>query len=323
MVSEKKFQIYVTRRIPEVGISALKERGYQVDWHDSDLPVSREILENMVQNADGLICMLSDTIDKELILKAKRLKIIANYAAGFNNIDAQFAHEYGVAVSNTPDILTAATADLTWALILAVSKRVVEGHRMMQAGQFTGWSPLMLLGGDVTGKTLGIIGAGRIGQAVAQRASGFNMQICYHNPRPVPEFEKRTGAQLLPLAQLLAESDFISVHCPLNRATHHLIHSENILSIRHGAYLINTARGSVIEEKALIAALKSGRLAGAGLDVYEFEPQVSAELQAMDQVVLLPHIGSATFETRSEMARIAARNIIAVLETGRALNAVV
>jgi len=297
----------------------LQEKGFQIEVYDRDEPIQRKLLEQKIVHADGLICLLSDNIDKSLINRAGNLKIIANYAAGFNNIDIAYAASRGIVVSNTPDILTAATADLAWSLLLSVSKRIVESDRFTRAGEFRGWGPMLFLGGDVTRKTLGIIGAGRIGQAVAQRAAGFEMQIVYHDTRPLPEFEKKTGARYCSIQQLFSESDFISIHCPLNNSTHHLINSANIYQIKKGAYLINTARGQVVEEKALVDALKSGHLAGAGLDVYEFEPQISPEIKSLEQVILLPHIGSATFETRSEMARIAARNVISVIESGKAL----
>jgi len=258
-----------------------------------------------------------------MINAAPRLKIIANYAVGYNNIDLQAARDKGIVVTNTPDVLTAATADLTWALILAVSKRIPESERYLRQGQFFGWRPKLMLGGDVSGKTIGIVGAGRIGQAVARRAVGFDMQVLYHSRNQNIDFETSTPAKYVELDQLLQESDFISLHCPLSEETHYLINAQNISLMKKGAYLINTARGPVVDEAALISALESGHLAGAGFDVYEQEPVVPQSLLELDNVVLLPHIGSATYETRDEMARICALNIIEVLEGRPALTPVI
>jgi len=318
----KRFKVFITRKIPSAGIELLHEKGYDVDIHVKDSPPDEKIFINKLKHIDALIPLLSDKIDKGLIDQAPNLKVIANYAAGYNNIDVKYARSKKIEVTNTPDVLTSATADLTWALILSISKRVVEGDRFMREGKFKGWAPLLMLGGDVTGKTLGIIGAGRIGQAVARRAKGFDMTVLYTSSARIVAFEDETNSTMINLEELLSRSDYISIHCPLTEDTHHLINAGNINQIKRGAYLINTARGPVVEEKALADALVKGRLSGAGLDVYEFEPRVTKELLALKNVVLLPHVGSATLETRSEMARIAARNVIAVLEHGKALNPV-
>lgn len=316
-------QIYCTAKIPDAGPDLLRERGLNVQIYDKDTAAPPSEIAAGLKNADALICLLSDSIDANIIHSAPRLKIIANYAAGYNNIDLSAAQEKGIIVTNTPDVLTAATADLTWALILAVSKRISESEQYLRQGYFKGWRPKLMLGGDVSGKTIGIVGAGRIGQAVARRAVGFDMRVLYHSRKQNTEFEASQNVEYLSLNELLAESDFISLHCPLSPETHHLINAQNISLIKKSAYLINTARGPVVDEQALIATLKSGQLAGAGFDVYEHEPMVPQSLLELDNVVLLPHIGSATHETRDEMARICARNIIEVLEGRPALTPVI
>lgn len=316
-------KIFCTAPIPAIGPALLKKQGMQVSIYDKDIAASKPEIAEGLKEADGLICLLSDSIQAELINSAPNLKIIANYAAGYNNIDLDAARQKGIVVTNTPDVLTAATADLTWALILAVSKRIPESEQYLRKGQFSGWRPKLMLGGDVTGKTIGIIGAGRIGRAVARRALGFEMRILYHSRNRNRDFEASSKAEYAELDRLLQESDFISLHCPLSEQTYHLINAQNIKQIKKGAYLINTARGPVIDEQALIAALKSGQLAGAGFDVYEHEPVVPKNLLELENVVLLPHIGSATHETRDEMARICARNIIEVMEGRPALTPVI
>lgn len=316
-------KVFITRKIPRPGVDLLLDKGYDVKIYPGDTAVPAEVLFRELQSAHALIPLLSDKIDKDLIASAPHLKIIANYAVGYNNIDVAFAKEKNIVVTNTPDVLTAATADLTWALILSVSKRIVEGDRFVRNGHFRGWEPELLLGSDISGKTLGIIGPGRIGRAVAKRALGFDMKILYNAKSPKTDFEKNTGARFVSLEDLLQNSDIISLHCPLTEETQHLLDHKNLQKIKRGAYLINTSRGSVIDEQALAEELQQGRLAGAGLDVYEFEPRVSEALLTLPQVVLLPHVGSGTVETRAEMSRICARNIIAVLEGKKPLNPVI
>ncbi len=307
-------KIVITAPIPEAGIALLQEQRFNIDLHDSSDPLSPDEIKSKVQDADALITLLSDSITEDILSHAPKLKIIANYAVGFNNIDIKAAQKRGVVVTNTPDVLTAATADLTWALIMAVSKRIVEADRFVREGEFSGWQPQLFLGGDVSGKTLGIIGAGRIGRAVAQRAAGFDMTVYYFSPNRKTKWERKSGAIYGSVEEVLEQSDFISLHCPINESTYHLLDAGRIAHIKPGAYLINTARGAVVDEQAMIRALQSGQLSGAGLDVYEFEPEISEPLKQLNNVVLLPHIGSATKGTRNEMARICARNIIAVLE---------
>jgi len=319
---EKNFEVLITRKIPEIGIDLLKAAGYKVTVNENDQPLPRVELLESIEKFDALVCMLSDKIDKEVLDRAKRLKVIANYAVGYNNIDIEEATRRKIFVTNTPDVLTAATADLAWALLLAVSRRVVEADHFLRQGKFKGWAPELLLGTEVSGKTLGIVGAGRIGQAVGHRALGFDMKILYYSRQPKPEFEQATGAHFLALDELLATADFVSLHCPLTPETHHLLNEERIFAMKKGAILINTARGPVVDEKALVKALKKRHLAGAGLDVFENEPEVHPELLSLNNVVVLPHIGSATVETRSEMARMVAKNVISALEKGVPVNPV-
>ncbi len=318
----KPFRVFATQKIPEPGFELLRQQGYQLEIYSGESPLDKQELIKHVKTADALITLLSDRIDRTIMEAAPNLKVIANYAVGYNNIDIAAASELGIVVTNTPDVLTPATADLTWALLLAVSKRVVEGDAFVRSGKFKGWKPELLLGHDVTGKTIGIIGAGRIGQAVGRRATGFEMKVLYTARSAKPEFEKQTGAQKVDLEELLKASDFVSLHCPLTPETHHLLSEEKLRMMKPGAILINTARGAVVDEQALVKVLKEGHLAGAGLDVYENEPEVHPELLKLSNVVLLPHVGSATTETRNEMARMVARNIIGVLEEGRPVNPV-
>ncbi|MBN1407864.1 MAG: D-glycerate dehydrogenase [Calditrichaceae bacterium] len=317
-----QLKVLITRKIPEAGREILKEAGFLIEIYNGDRPLSRKTFLQKIASADAVIPMLSEQIDREVIDQAANLKVIANYAVGYNNIDVDYARSKHIYVTNTPDVLTEATADLTWALMLSAAKRIPESDQYVRQGKFKGWEPLLMLGDDVSGKTLGIIGAGRIGQAVGQRAIGFNMNILYHSPSKKKSFEKKTGAQKSGFEELLKTSDFISIHCPLTEKTRHLISSKNIFKIKRGAFLINTSRGAVVEESALVMALANGHLAGAGLDVYEFEPEIHPKLFSLQNVVLLPHIGSATKETRSAMARIAANNVKAVLSGNKPLHSV-
>ncbi len=306
-------KVLITRKIPQPAIDYLVENNMQVEVYEKDEAMPRRALLEKIPEVDGLVSLLSDDVDRELMDRAGSLKIVANYAVGYNNIDVAYARSKGIAVSNTPDVLTDATADLTWALILSVSKRVVEADRFVHEGKFNGWGPLMFLGGDVTGKTIGIVGLGRIGKAVAERAAGFGMKILYVDSKEREAFNKRTGAQRVELRRLFSESDFISFHCPLTPETRHLLNAESVKTLKKGAFLINTSRGPVLDETVLVKALSDGTLAGAGLDVYEFEPNIHEELLKRNNVVLLPHIGSATLSTRTRMGLIASENVVAVL----------
>ena len=288
-------------------------------WNKQDRPLTKaEIIRN-AKNKVAMITMLSDPIDADVIDNCPRLKVIANYAVGYNNIDLAAARRKGIVVTNTPGVLTETTADLTWALIMAVSRRVVEGDQLVRSGKWNGWSPTQLLGNDVFGKTLGIIGMGRIGQAVARRAKGFGMKVVYYSRHPVkPEIERTLEASRLPLAELLTRSDFVSLHVPLTAETYHLIGSKQFAKMKKTAYFINTARGAVVDEAAMAAALKKRGIAGAGLDVFEAEPKVHRALVQIKNAVLLPHLGSASRETRIKMGEMVIENIFAVLEGQKA-----
>lgn len=304
--------IYVTRVLPAPVMAALRERCRLVWEPTEDLIPTDEELRSGFAQADAVICMLSDRIDADLLSHATRLKILANYAVGYNNIDLAAAESRGIAVTNTPDVLTDATADLTWSLLLAVARRVLEGDRWMRAGTWQGWAPTQMLGADVAGKTLGIIGMGRIGQAVAQRAQGFRMPVLYTSPRPVVAPPGAMWSRRS-LEEVLAQSDFLSLHVPLTERTRRLIGPRELGLMKPSAFLINTARGPVVDEAALVSALKAGTIAGAGLDVYEREPAVHPGLAELPNAVLLPHLGSATLDTRIRMGMICLANIEAVL----------
>jgi glyoxylate reductase len=278
-------------------------------------------LARRLRDVDGLVCMLTDRIDAALLAGAPRLHAVANRAVGYDNIDLRTAAARGIVVTNTPDVLTETSADLAFALILAAARRVCEGDRLIRAGRWRGWSPDLLLGRDVHGATLGIVGLGRIGAAVARRARGFGMRILYHQRRAIPR--PPAGATRVSLARLLAGSDIVSLHVPLTTATHHLIGSRELAHMRRGAILVNTSRGAVVDETALIRALASRRLAAAGLDVFAREPRVPAALRALPNVVLTPHVASATTATRARMALVAAQNLAAVLAGRRPPNVVV
>ncbi len=308
------FNVFITRQIPEEGVNLLRKCCSQVEVNPHDRPLTYNELLEQAQGRDAILTMLSDRIDARLIHSVENLRIVANYAVGYDNIDIKAATEKGIAVTNTPGVLTDSTADMAWALLFAVTRRIVEGDRLTRAGKFTGWSPLFLLGGDLVGKTLGIIGAGRIGTAMAMRSRGWCMRVLYatqSNRNAV--LEEMLGAKRVDVKTLLRESDFISLHTPLTEKTRHLIGANELSLMKKTACLINTGRGAVIDEAALVTALKNKQIAGAGLDVYEEEPQLKPGLAGLDNVVLAPHLGSATVETRSKMAVMAAENIIAVL----------
>lgn len=305
--------VFITRPIPEIALQILGKVANQLDINTQDRPLTRAELLRDLPGHDAILCLLTDTIDRQILETLHGCRIIANMAVGYNNIDINAAAELGILVTNTPGVLTECTADLTWALILAVARRVVEGDAEMRAGRFPGWGPLYMLGGDVSGRQLGLVGPGRIAQAVARRALGFNMSIVYHGRQTQPELDA-LGARHTSLDELLQTSDFVSLHVPLTDQTHHLINEQALNRMKRDAYLINTSRGPVIDEQALVHALKSRRIAGAGLDVYEKEPLMAEELATCSNTVLLPHLGSATRATRAAMAEMAARNICALWE---------
>jgi glyoxylate reductase len=311
--------VLITRPIPEPAPSLIAGVADQLVISEEDRPLTVEELQESVRGFDAVLCMLHDPIDVRVLEAAKGCRIFANMAVGYNNIDVTEATRLGILVTNTPGVLTEATADLAWALILAVSRRVAEGDRVMRAGEFTGWGPNYMLGGDVTGRTLGLVGPGRIATAVAERAFGFKMPLLYSGRRPSPGLDA-LGARRVDLDDLLAESDFVSLHVPLTTETTHLIDARRLGLMKPSAYLINTSRGPVVDEAALVEVLKAGKIAGAGLDVYAREPLMADGLADCDNAVLLPHLGSATFQTRSNMSQIAAENVIAVLQGRRPPN---
>lgn len=285
---------------------------YDLLHEPSNGPATPTALRQGLSRAVAAIVTLTDRIDADILTSARELKVLANYAVGYNNIDLNAAQRRGIAVTNTPDVLTDATADLTWALLLAAARRVVEGDRLVRSGQWTGWTPTQLLGAAVAGSTVGIVGMGRIGQAVARRAAGFRMQVIYHSHRAV---DAPPGAHWTSrdLPDLLRESDIVTIHVPLTPETRHLIGAPEFALMRRTAILINTARGPIVDESALVTALQERTIAGAGLDVFEDEPKIHPHLASMPQVVLLPHLGSATLATRVEMGMICLKNIEAIL----------
>jgi glyoxylate reductase len=320
MVSAKPL-LYLSRALPDPVMAAARAR-YALVHEPSNGPAGPTALRQGLSQAVAAVVTLTDRIDAETLASARELKILANYAVGYNNIDLDAAQRRGIVVTNTPDVLTDATADLTWALLLAAARRVVEGDRLIRSGQWTGWTPTQLLGAAVAGSTLGIVGMGRIGQAVARRAAGFDMRVNYHSHRPV---HAPPGAHWTyrSLPELLRESDTVTIHVPLTPETRHLIGAPEFALMRRTAILINTARGPIVDESALVTALQNGTIAAAGLDVFEDEPKVHPHLASMQQVVLLPHLGSATLATRVEMGMICLKNIDAVLAGQPAPNRVV
>lgn len=315
--------VFVTRMIPERGLSAILQAGFRLHVHPLPSALRPEQLIDAIRSHDALIGQLADRFDRAVLKAgAGRCRVVALCAVGYDNVDLAAAAEFGIVVTNTPDVLTEATADLTWALLLATARRLGEAERFVRAGAWRGWGMMDFLGADVNGRTLGVVGAGRIGTAVARRALGFSMRVLYSSRSNRPALDE-IGATRLPLPEVLASSDFISLHVALNDHTHHLIDAGAFSHMRRGTILINTARGSIVDQAALIDALREGRLAAAGLDVFEKEPAVPPELLTMENVVLLPHIGSATVRTRERMAEIAAENVIAVLRGGKPTTPVV
>lgn len=305
-----KPKLFISRRIPEAGITRLNEV-FEVKVNPHDRQLTQAELLSEVGDIQALLCLLSDKVDKELIEAAPQLKVISSYAVGYNNIDVDFATSRGIAVCNTAGVLTESTADLTWALIMAACRRLPESEAFLRSGKFVAWEPMLMLGQDVYGKTLGIVGMGRIGKAVAKRSMGFDMQIIYTSsgrdePTSFP-------AKKVDLPSLLKQADIISLHAPLTPATHHLIGKAELATMKRTAVLINTARGAIVDEAELINALAERRIFAAGLDVFEHEPDIPEALLALPNAVLLPHIGSASIATRTRMSLMAAENAIAVM----------
>ncbi|MEA4884795.1 MAG: D-glycerate dehydrogenase [Clostridia bacterium] len=309
-----KPRVLVTRRIPQPGLDLLAPY-VEMDLNSDDGALSRSDLIKRIGNVEGLLCLLTDVVDAEIMSRAPRLRAISNYAVGFNNIDIPEATRRGISVANTPGVLTETTADLAWALLMSAARRVVEADRFTREGRFESWDPMLMLGADVYGKTLGIIGLGRIGQAVARRARGFDMSVVYYSdPRLSAEEENSLGASFASMETLLRESDFISLHVPLTPCTRHLIGEKQFKMMKPTAVLVNTARGPVVDERALVQALRNGVIGAAGLDVYENEPELAEGLAECPNAVLLPHIASASVETRANMATMAAGNLLAMLK---------
>lgn len=309
-------KIFITRKIPEIGIKILQEKGYNVVVSSFDGVLPREELIQSVRGVDAILPLLTDKIDGEVMDAAgPQLKIIANYAVGYDNINLEDAKKRKIFVSNTPDVLTDSVAEHTFALMISISRRVVEGDKFMRAGRYKGWEPLLLLGTDMMRKTLGVIGLGRIGSRVAHIGSrGFEMKIMYYDVKRNEEFEKQYNAVFASIDEILKQADFITLHVPLLPTTKHLINEEKLNIMKPTAYLVNTSRGPVIDENALAAALKEGKIKGAALDVFENEPETAPGLSELDNVVITPHIASGTKETRDDMAKTAAANIIEALE---------
>ena len=308
-----KKRILVTGHLPQDIMTALSKK-YEAVINIEDKPFDRQELLDVIKDKEGLLSMITDTVDEEVLERANCLKMIAQFGVGYNNIDVTAATRRGIPVSNTPGVLTDATAELAFALILAISRRLVEGDRMTREGRFRCWAPMLFLGREVTGKTLGVIGMGKIGKAVAHRARCFKMPILYHNRSRMSESEeKELMAKYVDMKTLLSQADFITLHVPLMDQTRHLIGRQELSLMKPTAYLINTSRGPVVDEKALLQALRKKKIGGAGLDVYENEPALTPGLAELENVILLPHVGSGTLETRYRMASMAVKNLIAGL----------
>ncbi len=305
-------KVYVTRPIMEAGINLLKEH-FEVTVQPEERDLTDEEFLSTIKGYDGVLTMLTNKVDENTFKTAPSVKVFANYAVGFNNIDVDTASDYGVAITNTPNALTMATAELAWALLFAASRHIIPSDKLTRAGKFTGWDPLGFLGQPISGKKLGIIGVGRIGSAFARMAKGFNMEIHYNSPSRKKDFEKETGAIYEDLYEMLPKVDFLAIHCPYNLSTHHLIGEKELALMKPNAILINTARGAIIDEAELYKALKQKSIYGAGLDVYENEPEIYPGLTNLDNVVTSSHIGSGTYDSREAMSLLAAKSIVDIL----------
>ena len=315
-------KVYVTRPVFDGAIDRLR-REFEVELNTEDRILTKQELTAHLGDKDGALTLLTDAIDLELLQSTPRLKVVANFAVGFNNVAVDSATQLGVVVTNTPGVLTETTADFAWTLLMAAARRVVEADKFARAGKFKAWGPKMFLGYDIYGKTLGLVGLGRIGQAVARRAAGFNMRVVFHDPESIPDrIIKELGVTRLPFDELLRVSDFISLHVPLFPETHRLLNDHTFALMKPTCIVINTSRGPVVDEKALVSAVRDGKIAGAGLDVFEREPEIEPELFAMENVILAPHIASASHETRLRMCMMAADNLIAALKGERPPNLV-
>lgn len=311
-------KVYVTRQIPESGLKMLRDRGLSVTMSEKDGVLSKTELVNALKEDayDAILCLLTDTIDEEVLAAAPQVKIIANYAVGTNNLDVKAVTARGIQIANTPDVLTETVAEHTFALILAMTSRIGEADRFTRAGKFVGWAPMLFLGTDLAGKTLGVLGAGRIGSRVAHHAhNGFDMDVIYYDVHHNELFEKDYHATYFETVDdVLKHADVVTIHVPLLDSTKHLINTRRLGMMKESGYLVNTSRGPVVDEVALVDALRAKIIRGAALDVFENEPALTAGLAELENVVLTPHIASATEETRTKMAEMAALNIIAALE---------
>lgn len=309
---------YVCRVIPEPALEIVRAAAETRVWDREDVPPPRDVLLREASGCDGLLTLLTDRVDEELLAGSPRLRVVANMAVGYDNIDVPAATRHGVVVTNTPEVLTETTADFAFALLMAAARRVAEGDRFSRAGQWQTWAPLLLAGQDVHHATLGLVGLGRIGSAVARRARGFEMRVLYYDPIRRPDLEQSLGIEFRELNEVLRESDFISVHVPLMPETRHLIGAEQFRMMKTTAVFVNAARGPVVDEAALVEALRSRTIYAAGLDVYEKEPlSPDSPLLQLDNVILAPHIASASIPTRTRMATLAAENLAAVLQGSR------
>lgn len=307
-------RVVVTGRIPQAGIDLLATVGEVWAWNEDD-PIPHDIRDAQLANADAVVTVLTDTVDEAFLDAAPNVKIVANVAVGYNNIDVNACTRREITVTNTPGVLTDATADLAMGLLLMVTRRLGEGERLIRSATPWKWGMFMMLGSGLQGRQLGIIGMGGIGRALALRARAFGMSIVYHNRSAVaPDIEAALDARLCDLDELLATSDVVSLNCPYSEATHHLIGAEAMRTMRDDAVLVNTARGPIVDEAALVEALSTGVIGAAALDVFEHEPEVHPGLLGLDNVVLVPHLGSATVETRTAMATLAARNVVGFYE---------
>jgi len=313
MTTSRKPRVLVTREVFDETLVYLRQHCEVID-NQGDLPYAPEALGKALADCDGLMCCLTDRVDATLLAAAPNLKVAANIAVGYNNIDVPACSTRGVMVTNTPGVLDDSTADLAWALMLGTARRITEVERRVRSGEWTGWRLKQWLGIDVHHATLGIVGMGRIGQAIARRASGFEMKVIYHNRKPIaPELERKCNAAYVSFDELLTQSDFIVLQVPYSPPTHHLIGAAQLARMKPTAILINSTRGGVVDDAALVTALKNGIIRGAGLDVYENEPKLHPEFLKLDNVVLAPHIGSSTEATRQAMAMLAAQNLVAAL----------
>lgn len=311
-------KVYVTRPIAEEALAALRAEVEVELWPEPEAPPPYEVIVEQVRGADGILCLLTDRIDAALLSAGDRLRVVSNCAVGYDNIDVPAATARGILVCNTPGVLTETTADLAWALLMSAARRTVEGDRYLRAGKWQSWSPQLLLGQDVSGATLGVVGLGRIGTAVARRGKGFGMRLLYTDVARKPEVEGELGLEYVDLETLLRTADFVSLHVPLTDDTVHFIGAEEFARMKPTAILINTARGQIVDQAALAKALRERTLFAAGLDVFEAEPIPPDDpLLALENVVLLPHIGSASVATRTRMAKMAVENLIAGLRGQR------